>query len=53
MSFNFIFGQKGVRVAFIDMDIVLENVDEYKEASLVLEKKIEQWKNEIHQKEMN
>jgi len=52
LSFNFIFAQKGVRIAFIDMDIILKNLDEYKEASLVLNKKIEQWENEIRQKEM-
>jgi Skp family chaperone for outer membrane proteins len=39
--------QRGVRIGYIDMDVILENVDEYKTANLLLDKKIEDWKKEI------
>ncbi|MGC6421493.1 MAG: OmpH family outer membrane protein [Flavobacteriaceae bacterium] len=39
--------QRGVRVGYIDMDVILQNIDEYKKASLLLDKKIEEWKKEI------
>ena len=39
--------QRGVRIGYIDMDVILENVDEYKTANLLLDKKVEDWKKEI------
>ncbi len=39
--------QRGVRIGYIDMDVILENVDEYKTANLLLDKKVENWKKEI------
>jgi len=39
--------QKGIRIGYIDMDYILENVAEYNEASSDLEKKVQKWKVEI------
>ncbi|GAA3508613.1 OmpH family outer membrane protein [Aquimarina addita] len=39
--------QKGVRIGYIDMNYILENVPEYNEASGDLEKKVQKWKVEI------
>lgn len=44
--------QRGARVGYIDMDIILENISEYKKASLLLDQKIENWKKEIELKKM-
>ncbi len=46
------FAQKGVRLAYIDMDEILENVDEYSTASLLLEKNVATWKEDIAIKKM-
>ncbi|MFM1877205.1 MAG: hypothetical protein RLZZ241_71 [Bacteroidota bacterium] len=40
-------GQRGVRIAYVDMEYILENVEEYREATEQLEKKVFQWKSEI------
>ena len=34
------FAQRGVRLAYIDMDEILENVEEYKTASTLLDKNV-------------
>ena len=39
--------QRGVRIGYIDMDVILENVDEYKTANVLLNKRVEDWKKEI------
>lgn len=39
--------QKPQRIAYIDMEYILENVPEYNEASVQLEKKVQDWKNEL------
>ena len=44
--------QRGTRVGYIDMDIILENVEEYNKASLLLDKSIEKWKKEIELKKI-
>ena len=44
--------QRGARVGYIDMDIILENISEYKKASLLLDQKIEDWKKEIELKKL-
>jgi len=39
--------QRGIRIAYIDMEYILENVPEYKEATSQLETKVQKWKSEI------
>ncbi|MHA7056026.1 OmpH/Skp family outer membrane protein [Aquimarina sp. M1] len=39
--------QRGIRIGYIDMDYILENVPEYNEASADLETKVQKWKVEI------
>ena len=46
------FAQKGVRLAYIDMDEILENVEEYKTASTLLDKNVADWKKDIELKKM-
>jgi len=47
--------QKGVRVGYIDMDYILENVPEYTEANSQLDKKVGTWRTdiELRQKEVD
>ncbi len=40
-------GTRGIRVGFIDMEYILENVPEYQKASQQLEQKMEKWKQQI------
>ncbi|NAS29370.1 OmpH family outer membrane protein [Flavobacteriaceae bacterium R38] len=42
--------QRGVRIGYIDMEYILENVVEYQEANTQLNAKVEKWKIEIEQK---
>ena len=49
---QFTFAQRGVRLAYIDMDEILENVDEYSTASSLLEKNVEEWKKDIEVRKM-
>ena len=44
--------QRGTRVGYIDMNIILESVDEYNKASQLLDKSIEKWKKEIELKKI-
>lgn len=46
------FAQKGTRVGYIDMNIILKNIDEYNKASKLLDKNIEKWKKEIELKKI-
>tara|TARA_B100000963_G_scaffold289709_1_gene259281 strand:+ start:46464 stop:47072 length:609 start_codon:yes stop_codon:yes gene_type:complete len=39
--------QKGARIGYIDMDLILENIDEYKIAKKIIDQKIVVWKKEI------
>ena len=39
--------QQTVRIGYVDMEYILENVSEYQEASSQLDKKVQQWKREI------
>ena len=41
--------QRGVRIGYVDMEYILENVEEYREASQQLETKVQKWKVEIEQ----
>lgn len=42
--------QRGVRIAYIDTEYILENVPEYQEATSQLDQKAQKWKNEIEVK---
>lgn len=42
-----IHAQRGVRIAYIDTEYILENVPEYQEATVQLNQKADKWKNEI------
>ena len=44
--------QRGTRVGYIDMNIILESVDEYNKASQLLDKSIVKWKKEIELKKI-
>ena len=46
------FAQKGARVGYIDMNVILENVQEYGKASQLLDKNIEKWRKEIELKKI-
>ncbi|WP_423997853.1 OmpH family outer membrane protein [Maribacter sp. IgM3_T14_3] len=45
------FAQRGVRMAYVDMEYILQNVDEYREATEQLETKVQRWKVEVEQKQ--
>ncbi len=47
-----VFAQRGTRVGYIDMDYILESVEEYNKASLLLDKTIENWKKESELKKL-
>ncbi len=44
------FAQRGVRIAYVDMEYILENVEEYRAATEQLANKVEKWKVEVEQK---
>ena len=41
--------QRGVRIGYVDMEYILENVEEYRDAGEQLEAKVQKWKVEIEQ----
>jgi len=45
------FAQRGVRIAYVDMEYILENVEEYRDASQQLETKVQKWKVEVEQRQ--
>jgi len=45
------FAQRGVRIAYVDMEYILENVDEYRDATAQLETKVQRWKVDVEQKQ--
>ena len=49
---SFVFAQRGVRIAYIDMDFILENVKEYHTANQLLAQNVEEWKKDIELKKM-
>ena len=49
LSSMYIFAQSRVRIGYVDMDYILENVEEYRDASTQLESKVQKWKKEIEQ----
>ncbi|MCH1432599.1 MAG: OmpH family outer membrane protein [Flavobacteriaceae bacterium] len=46
------FAQRGTRVGYIDMNVIMESVEEYGKASQLLDKNIEKWKKEIELKKI-
>lgn len=51
LSFSFsASAQRGVRIGYIDMEYILENVPEYREASTQLNGKAQRWKTDIDKK---
>ena len=46
------YAQKGARVGYIDMNVILESVEEYGKASQLLDNSIEKWKKEIELKKI-
>ena len=49
-SFNSFSQGKGIKIGYIDMEYILENVPDYKEASIQLDQKAQKWKEEIEVK---
>ena len=45
--------QRGVRIAYVDMDYILENVEEYREANQQLDNKVVQWKGQMEERQRN
>lgn len=50
MTFQISNAQRSIRIGYIDMDYILENVPEYQEASKQLDEKVNRWKGEIDSK---
>lgn len=42
--------QRGIRIAYVDMDYILQNVPEYQQANQLLDERVNEWKAEIDQK---
>merc|ERR1712000_499581 len=47
MSTLYGFSQRGVRIGYVDMEYILENVEEYRDATEQLNAKAQKWKQEI------
>ncbi|MFL2629996.1 MAG: OmpH family outer membrane protein [Flavobacteriaceae bacterium] len=47
-----IFAQKGARIGYIDMNIILNNIEEYQKSTKSLDKNILLWKKEIELKKI-
>lgn len=45
------FAQRGVRIGYVDMEFILENVEEYRDATEQLNTKANKWKQEIELKQ--
>lgn len=52
LSSTFINAQRGVRIGYIDMNVILDNLSEYKKATNILDDRIIQWKKEIEVKKI-
>ena len=48
---SYTLAQRGVRIAYVDMEYILENVEEYRDATAQLETKVQKWKVQIEQKQ--
>ena len=51
MSSFYGFSQRGVRIGYVDMEYILENVEEYRDATEQLDAKAQKWKQEIELKQ--
>ena len=47
------FGQAGLKIAYVDMDYILDQLPEYKQAANQLDAKAQQWRTEIESKQNN
>ena len=47
LTTTFIFGQRGIKIGYIDTEYILENLPEYNQISKRLEEKAGDWKKEI------
>ena len=52
ISFQKINAQRGARIGYIDMNIILDNLKEYKKSVIELDNRILEWKKEIEFKKM-
>lgn len=43
--------QRGVRIGYVDMEYILENVEEYREATQQLETRVARWKGEMEERQ--
>lgn len=46
-----VFGQAGLKIAYVDMDYILDNLPEYKQAANQLDMKAQEWRTEIQSKQ--
>ncbi len=51
MSSLYGFSQRGVRIGYVDMEYILDNVEEYRDATEQLDIKAQKWKQEIELKQ--
>lgn len=51
VSSFYINAQRGIRIAYVDMEYILENVEEYRDATEQLNTKAQKWKVDIEQKQ--
>ena len=49
LTSTFIFGQRGIKIGYIDTEYILENLPEYNQISKRLEEKAGDWKKEIEE----
>lgn len=50
LTFGALEAQRSIRLGYVDMNYILENVPEYKEAQAQLDSKVAGWKNEIEKR---
>ena len=50
LTSTFIFGQRGIKIGYIDTEYILENLPEYNQISKRLEEKAADWKKEIEER---
>jgi Skp family chaperone for outer membrane proteins len=48
-----VMSQRGVRIGYVDMEYILENVEEYREANQQLDNKVVQWKGQMEERQRN
>ena len=50
LTTTFIFGQRGIKIGYIDTEYILENLPEYNQISKRLEEKAGDWKKEVEER---